>query len=92
LAFRFSFKHLQADHARFGIANCSREFFCGFLEKLRIYSAGSVDELLDQNNKEHRHVIDFEATSEKDGFMGAPAGLKHGGSRLKDASRLFVCD
>ena len=39
---------------------------------MRIYSAGSVDEFLDQNNKEHRHVIDFEATREKDGFMGAP--------------------
>jgi hypothetical protein len=33
---------------------------------------GSVDGFLDQNNKEHRHLIDFEATSEKDGFIGAP--------------------
>ncbi len=54
------------------MADCSREFFCGFFEKLRLYSSDSVDEFLDQNNKEHRHVIDFEATSEKDGFMGAP--------------------
>jgi hypothetical protein len=63
---------LHADHPRFGVSDCSSEFLRGFLERLRIYSAGSVDEFLDQNNKEHRHSIDFEATSEKDGFMGAP--------------------
>ncbi len=39
---------------------------------MRVYSASSVDEFLDQNNKEHRHLIDFGATSEKDGFVGAP--------------------
>jgi hypothetical protein len=31
-----------------------------------------VDEFLDQNNKEHRHTIDFDATTEKDGFLSAP--------------------
>jgi hypothetical protein len=31
-----------------------------------------VGEFQDQNNKEHRHVIDFESTTEKDGFIAAP--------------------
>jgi hypothetical protein len=39
---------------------------------MRFYSVVSIDDFLDQNNKEHRHLIDFEATTEKDGFIAAP--------------------
>jgi len=71
-ALQFSFKHFQPDHPRFPIENCSRESFCALFERLRSNSLGSIDDFLDQNNKEHRHMIDFEATAEKDGFIAAP--------------------
>ena len=42
------------------------------LSQLQRFSTWSVDRFTDQNNKDHRHIIDFDRTSELDGFINAP--------------------
>jgi hypothetical protein len=51
----------------------------------------TVDDFLDQNNKEHRHKIFFEDTSEKDGFVGAP-GVDKDQIGYLEAWQFQVCD
>jgi hypothetical protein len=70
--FRFSFKHLDPDHPKFPLKSCDREFLCGLINCLTIYSQRAQEDFRDQNNNEHRHVIDFAQTSEKEGFTSAP--------------------
>jgi hypothetical protein len=38
------------------------------LERIRDYSTWTVDDFCEQNNNEHRHIINFPATSEPNGF------------------------
>ena len=69
---RFSFKHFHSDHPKFALAACDREFLSELVNRLTIYSQWAQEDFRDQNNKEHRHVIDFEQTTERDGFTSAP--------------------
>lgn len=69
---KFSFRHLHSDHPRFGIQECNLEFFSRLFERLQLYSNLSVGDFKDQNNNENRHMIDFDQTTQRDGFAGAP--------------------
>lgn len=65
---RFSFKHLDTEHLRFALGDCSKDYLDELFICLRVYSTWSVDQFSDQNNKARRHVIKFEETTEKNGF------------------------
>jgi hypothetical protein len=69
---RFSFKHLDLDNPKFQCSECSKEFFEELLACLHMLSTWSIEVFRDQNNNQHRHVIDFMQTSEPDGFLGVP--------------------
>ena len=69
---RFSFKHLDTTHQKFAVTNCDVGFLRSLLAALRKFSDWVVGDFVDQNNNEHRHIIDFAATSETDGFVRAP--------------------
>jgi len=64
----FSFKYFDADHERFQMGNCPSGFFCGLIREIVRYESFTVEEFLDQNNRDHRHLIDFSSTTEPDGF------------------------
>lgn len=66
---RFSFSHLDMAKEKFHWSKCSAEYFTKLLEILRRYSMWRVDQFTDQNNDDHRHVIDFADTSEPRGFL-----------------------
>jgi hypothetical protein len=68
---RFSFRHLDLSHAKFQIAQCSVGYFRVLMERIKEYSGWTVADFRDQNNNEHRHVIDFLETSEPNGFTDA---------------------
>lgn len=72
----FSFKHMDADHPTYGVGGCSEEFFRELLKCLNEYSAYSVDQFCDQNNHDNRHTIDWDTTSEKQGFRSLEENLK----------------
>jgi len=72
LPLRFSFKHLDLTNQKFRPSGCSNEYLCKFFEVLRLFSGWTVGDFIDQNNREKRHIIDFEASSEKDGFQNIP--------------------
>lgn len=57
------------------MAECPHDFLAELLSRLRHYSSHPASEFLDQNNNEHRHIIDFANTIEVDGFVNAP-GMK----------------
>lgn len=38
------------------------------MTRLALFSQWAQEDFCDQNNKEHRHVIDFDETSEQQGF------------------------
>lgn len=69
---RFSFKHFDPEHYKFHVLECSPDFMRFLLLQLQVFSTWSVETFADQNNKEHRHVIDFDQTSERDGFINVP--------------------
>jgi hypothetical protein len=69
---RFSFKHLDTANPKFNPSECSTEYFCKLLATLQCFSTWTVDQFIDQTNKEHRHIIDFGTTSEPDGFQNVP--------------------
>ena len=65
---RFSFKHLDLQTPKFGIALCSEAFLRKLLEVVRDRSSWTIEQFCDQNNNEHRHVIWFRDTTEAEGF------------------------
>ena|ERR1700728_2548789 len=65
---KFSFKYLDLNHEYFTLAECSREYLHALLTKLHDYSHWTVEGFMDQNNVDHRHLIDFPATHFPDGF------------------------
>ena len=69
---RFSFKYLDTTHRKFAVTNCDVGFLRSLLAALRKFSDWRVEDFMEQNNREHRHIIDFAASSEKDGFVRAP--------------------
>lgn len=69
---RFSFRHFHPDHPKFQLESCERDFLSELINRLAVYSSWAQEDFRDQNNNEHRHVIDFDRTTEKDGFTSAP--------------------
>lgn len=72
LPLRFSFKYLDFSNGKFSPGGCSPAYFVKLFEILHRFSSWTVGDFIDQNNKEHRHIIDFDATTEKDGFQHIP--------------------
>jgi len=66
---RFSFKYLDLNHQKFSHAKCSKEYMVALFQLLCRFSQWTVENFLDQNNNQHRHMIDFAQTSEPDGFQ-----------------------
>jgi hypothetical protein len=64
----FSFRHLDIHTDKFLISDCSEEFVRELLNTIREFSSWTVEQFCDQNNNEHRHVINFPDTTEPDGF------------------------
>ena len=69
---KFSFKHLHLEHGKFRGTLCTDTYFHRLFEALRLFSTWTVERFTDENNKEHRHRIDFPQTSEPDGFQNIP--------------------
>ncbi|SRR5713101_3015566 len=72
LPLRFSFKYLDFTNGKFRPSDCSPDYLVKLLEILHRFSSWTVGYFIDQNNDEHRHIIDFSQTSEKDGFQHIP--------------------
>jgi hypothetical protein len=69
---RFSFKHLDLNNQKFLPSECRAEYFVKLFETLRRFSNWTIGDFIDQHNTEHRHTIDFDQTSEPDGFQRIP--------------------
>ena len=65
---KFSFKHLDAANPKFPLTLCDDGFLRELLLKIKEFSGWTVDQFIDQNNNEHRHIIFFPETSEPEGF------------------------
>jgi len=61
---QFSFKHLDLSNDKYSVDACSAEFWASLARRLFDYSSWTVDQFLDPNHAEHRHLIDFSETSE----------------------------
>src|SRR5580658_8786411 len=65
----FSFKHLDFDNPKFQPTDCCAKYFHRLFEVIRRYGTWTVGQFIDQNNDEHRHIIDFSQTTEPLGFQ-----------------------
>jgi hypothetical protein len=65
---RFSFKYLDLNHPKFSATRCGIDYFVSLFQLLHRFSNWVVEDFIDQNNNEHRHMIDFAQTTERDGF------------------------
>jgi hypothetical protein len=72
LPLRFSFKHLDFENPKFRPTDCCAEYFHKLFEMLQRYSTWTVEQFIDQNNQEHRHIIIFSDTTEPEGFQRIP--------------------
>jgi hypothetical protein len=72
LPLRFSFKYLHFDNPKFYPSECSVEYLRKLFEALHHFSKWTVGHFIWPNNEEHRHIINFEQTCEKDGFQHIP--------------------
>jgi hypothetical protein len=61
---QFSFKHLDLTNDKYPVDACCATFWAALARQLCDYSAWTVDQFIDQNHAEHRHVIDFSDTTE----------------------------
>ena len=86
---RFSFRHLDLTNNKFRLADCSDDFLRQLLARVRDYSNWTVDDFIDQNNNEHRHVIWFPQTSEPHGFDGV--GIDADQLAYHDAWQFQIC-
>lgn len=65
----FSFKYLDSRHEKFSFNNKSCEYFCTVISRFKDISSLTITELINNNSKSLRcHGIDWEKTSEKNGF------------------------
>jgi len=64
----FSFKHLDIEHKKFPLTACNADFYQELLRTIKSYSGWSVERFCEQNHQFHRHLIDFESTTEPQGF------------------------
>jgi hypothetical protein len=73
LPLRFSFKYLDFGNTKFLPSKCTPAYLHELFKILHRFSGWAVRDFIDQNNDEHRHIIDFTQTSEMDGFQHIPA-------------------
>ena len=64
----FSFKYLDTDPEHFGLPRCTVEFLRSLIETIQAFSHWKVSDFTDQNNKDHRHITNFEITHHPEGF------------------------
>lgn len=64
----FSLKHLDSESAKYHVDRCNLEFCQALFASLRRYGAFTVDQFIDQNNQDGRHIINFAETTDPDGF------------------------
>src|SRR4029077_5031106 len=69
---RISFKYLDTRNPKFDPSRCNNEYFCRLFAMLKLFSSWTVDQFIDQSNREHRHIIAFATTSEPNGFQDIP--------------------
>ena len=65
---KFSFRHLDIHTDKFLVSDCNQEFLRELLLTIREFSSWTIEQFCDQNNNEHRHVINFPETTEPNGF------------------------
>jgi len=66
---RFSFKYLDFGNANFIPSDCSHEYFCHLFRILNTLSDWRVGDFVDPHNNQHRHLIDFDNSTETNGFQ-----------------------
>lgn len=64
----FSFKHLDLGNGKFSMEDCTSSFWRSLAIQLQRYSQLTVQDFLDMNNNDHRHMIDWSETTEPTGF------------------------
>jgi hypothetical protein len=69
---RFSFKYLDFSNEKFSPSNCSTVYLNKLFAVLQRFSTWRVSDFVDQYNHQRRHIINFEQTTEKDGFQHIP--------------------
>jgi hypothetical protein len=77
---RFSFKYLDFGNGKFAPSECSHDYICRLFQILHHFSKWRVGDFADQNNNEHRHIINFEQSSEPNGFQIPEADQEQLGS------------
>ena len=66
---RFSFTHLDIGKPKFDPDLCCVDYFRRLMFTLKRFSAWTVSEFIYlHNDQEHRHIIDFQGSSEPTGF------------------------
>ena len=65
---QFSFKHLDENHSKFDIKNCTVEYLRALLIQIKNYSEYTEEQFKELNNRDHRHFNYWSDTSEKNGF------------------------
>lgn len=74
---RFSFKHLALDHKKFSIEGKNHDYFGKVLERLKSMSTLKASEIFSNRSSALRaHPIDWEGTTEKNGFTHLNSQLK----------------
>lgn len=64
----FSFKHLDTTHQRFGLSVCDADFFYALFEEIKALSSDTVQNFCLPDKDRHSHQINFEQTTEPNGF------------------------
>ncbi|WP_262417007.1 hypothetical protein [Providencia rettgeri] len=65
----FSFRHLDPSHNKFNVTSKNADYFCKLFERLKSISDFTTNEVLQNRSSALRaHPIDWNDTSEKDGF------------------------
>src|SRR5580692_2257751 len=65
---RFSFEHLDVDHHKFRLSECTADFLRHLMQTMLDYSKMTVDDFKVRDEDHHRHQIAFEETTEQQGF------------------------
>jgi hypothetical protein len=66
---RFSFKYLDFSNTKFLPTECSQGYLCKLFKILQALSDWRVGDFVNQSNREHRHMIPFETSTEPNGFQ-----------------------
>lgn len=74
---RFSFKHLDLTHNKFSCDGKTFDYFTKVFERLKNISSIKISEMLSSRSQSLRaHPIDWDDTTEKNGFIGLNEQLR----------------